>query len=185
MPRRGWSGSRKPTSWAVTSSSTGKTEFGPLLRGRGVSFAEWFATPLGRKVQAMSYSPLRPDSQRVEAALMIAATSLSICLGPRPCARRKCSSRTSIASHDGATGGLDAHESTSRSQRRSPSDAGLLWLGARPTNLERSGSPWRHHQGRHRAGKVIDRYSRPRQEGASANDQLTSTDCSRSHRPDT
>ena len=40
--------------------------------GDEVSFAEWFATPRGRKYRAISYSPLRPDSQRVEAALVTA-----------------------------------------------------------------------------------------------------------------
>ena len=40
--------------------------------GEEVSFADWFATPHGRKYRAISYSPLRPDLQRVEAALVIA-----------------------------------------------------------------------------------------------------------------
>jgi PAS domain S-box-containing protein len=40
--------------------------------GEEVSFAEWFATPRGRKYRAISYSPLRPDSARVEAALVTA-----------------------------------------------------------------------------------------------------------------
>jgi PAS domain S-box-containing protein len=39
--------------------------------GEDVSYGEWFANPLGRRYMAMSYSPLRPDSARVEAALVI------------------------------------------------------------------------------------------------------------------
>jgi len=40
--------------------------------GEDVSYAEWFPAPLGRQYMALSYSPLRPDSDRVEAALVIA-----------------------------------------------------------------------------------------------------------------
>jgi len=39
--------------------------------GEDVSYAEWFATALGRRHMAISYSPLRPDSERVEAVLVI------------------------------------------------------------------------------------------------------------------
>jgi PAS domain S-box-containing protein len=39
--------------------------------GEHVSHADWFANALGRRYLAVSYSPLRPDSERVEAALII------------------------------------------------------------------------------------------------------------------
>jgi len=39
--------------------------------GEDVSYAEWFDTALGRRHMAISYSPLRPDSARVEAVLVI------------------------------------------------------------------------------------------------------------------
>src|SRR2546422_7990441 len=39
--------------------------------GEDVSYAEWFATALARRHMAISYSPLRPDSERVEAVLVI------------------------------------------------------------------------------------------------------------------
>ena len=39
--------------------------------GEDVSYAEWFGTALGRRHMAISYSPLRPDSARVEAVLVI------------------------------------------------------------------------------------------------------------------
>ena len=50
----------------------GKPNLDRCFAGEEVSVAEWFATPHGRKYRAISYSPLRPDSQRVEAALVIA-----------------------------------------------------------------------------------------------------------------
>jgi PAS domain S-box-containing protein len=40
--------------------------------GESVSFEDWFENALGRRYSAVSYSPLRSDSQRVEAALVIA-----------------------------------------------------------------------------------------------------------------
>ena len=39
--------------------------------GEEVSYGEWFAGALGRRYVSVSYSPLRPDSERVEAALVI------------------------------------------------------------------------------------------------------------------
>jgi PAS domain S-box-containing protein len=40
--------------------------------GEEVSLADWYATRLGRRYRVVTHSPLRPDSQRVEAALLIA-----------------------------------------------------------------------------------------------------------------
>jgi PAS domain S-box-containing protein len=39
--------------------------------GEEVSFGDWISAPFGRKYLSVSYSPLRPDSERVEAALVI------------------------------------------------------------------------------------------------------------------
>ena len=39
--------------------------------GEEVAQADWFATALGRRYLAVSYSPLRPDAARLEAALVI------------------------------------------------------------------------------------------------------------------
>jgi C4-dicarboxylate-specific signal transduction histidine kinase len=39
--------------------------------GESVRFEDWFDNALGRRYSAVSYSPLRSDSQRVEAALVI------------------------------------------------------------------------------------------------------------------
>jgi PAS domain S-box-containing protein len=39
--------------------------------GEDVSYGDWFTNTLGRRYLAVSYSPLRPDSERVEAALVI------------------------------------------------------------------------------------------------------------------
>jgi PAS domain S-box-containing protein len=39
--------------------------------GEHVDYADWFVDAFGRRYLAVSYSPLRPDSERVEAALII------------------------------------------------------------------------------------------------------------------
>jgi len=39
--------------------------------GEDISYADWLPTPLGRRYSAVTYSPLRPESERVEAALVI------------------------------------------------------------------------------------------------------------------
>jgi PAS domain S-box-containing protein len=39
--------------------------------GEEVSYTDWLTTPLGRRYSAVTYSPLRPESERVEAALVI------------------------------------------------------------------------------------------------------------------
>src|SRR5258705_573724 len=49
-----------------------KTDMDRCFAGEEVSYADWFTTPRGRKYRAISVSPLRPDSQRVEAALVTA-----------------------------------------------------------------------------------------------------------------
>jgi PAS domain S-box-containing protein len=50
---------------------TYKPNFDRCFAGAEVSFVDWFPTPAGRQYLAATYSPLRPDSRRVEAALAI------------------------------------------------------------------------------------------------------------------
>jgi len=50
---------------------TYKPNLDRCFAGDEVSFVGWFPTPAGRQYLAATYSPLRPDSKRVEAALAI------------------------------------------------------------------------------------------------------------------
>ncbi len=50
---------------------TYKPNFDRCFEGHEASFVGWFPTPDGRRYLAATYSPLRPDSGRVEAALAI------------------------------------------------------------------------------------------------------------------
>ncbi|TMQ24617.1 MAG: PAS domain S-box protein [Candidatus Rokuibacteriota bacterium] len=51
--------------------ATYKPHLDRCFAGEEASFVGWFPTPAGRQYLAATYSPLRPDSQRVEAALAI------------------------------------------------------------------------------------------------------------------
>src|SRR5260370_42389687 len=50
---------------------TYKPNLDRCFAGEEVSFGGWFPTPGGRKYLAATYSPLRPDSERVEAVLAV------------------------------------------------------------------------------------------------------------------
>jgi PAS domain S-box-containing protein len=50
---------------------TAKPYYDRCFAGEEVSYAEWFTLSFGRRYLAVTYSPLRPDSERVEAVLAI------------------------------------------------------------------------------------------------------------------
>jgi len=50
---------------------TAKTYLDRCFAGEEVSYAEWFTLSFGRRYLTLTHSPLRPDSERVEAALVI------------------------------------------------------------------------------------------------------------------
>ena len=51
---------------------TSKPSLDRCFAGEDVTYTAWIPTPLGRSYMAVSYSPLRPSSERVEAALVTA-----------------------------------------------------------------------------------------------------------------
>jgi C4-dicarboxylate-specific signal transduction histidine kinase len=56
---------------ADTFERTAKPNYDRCFAGEEVSYAGWFNLTLGRRYLAATYTPLRPDSERVEAALVI------------------------------------------------------------------------------------------------------------------
>jgi PAS domain S-box-containing protein len=56
---------------ADTFERTAKPNYDRCFAGEEVSYAGWFNLALGRRYLAVTYTPLRPDSERVEAALVI------------------------------------------------------------------------------------------------------------------
>jgi PAS domain S-box-containing protein len=138
----------------------GKPNLDRCFAGEEVSFAEWFATARGRKYRAISYSPLRPDSQRVEAALMIARDLTEHMLASE--ALREAQMQLAHVNRVTTMGQLAASIAHEVNQPVAAivtnAEAGLRWLGARPPNLEeiRQSLDDIIKDG-HRAGDVIDR----------------------------
>jgi PAS domain S-box-containing protein len=56
---------------ADTFERTAKPNYDRCFAGEEVNYAGWFNLALGRRYLAATYTPLRPDSERVEAALVI------------------------------------------------------------------------------------------------------------------
>jgi C4-dicarboxylate-specific signal transduction histidine kinase len=153
----------------------GKPNLDRCFAGEEVSFAEWFATPRGRKYRAMSYSPLRPDSRRVEAALMIARDLTEHMLASE--ALREAQMQLAHVNRVTTMGQLAASIAHEVNQPVAATvanaDAGLRWLGARPPNLEevRQSLEGIIKDG-HRAGKVIERIRAVIKKVPPRNDQL-------------
>jgi C4-dicarboxylate-specific signal transduction histidine kinase len=66
--RRRWRTSVSRTSHKVRKC---RPNYDRCFAGEEVSYAGWFNLNLGRRYLAVTYTPLRPDSERVEAALVI------------------------------------------------------------------------------------------------------------------
>jgi PAS domain S-box-containing protein len=56
---------------ADTFEQTAKPNYDRCFAGEEVNYAGWFNLTIGRRYLAATYTPLRPDSERVEAALVI------------------------------------------------------------------------------------------------------------------
>jgi PAS domain S-box-containing protein len=128
--------------------------------GEEVSFADWFATPHGRKYRAISYSPLRPDLQRVEAALVVARDLTEHVLASE--ALREAQMQLAHVNRVTTMGQLAASIAHEVNQPLAAAVtnayAALRWLGAQPPNLEEGRQTLGHiiKDGR-RASEVIDR----------------------------
>jgi PAS domain S-box-containing protein len=128
--------------------------------GEEVSIADWYATPRGRKYRVVTHSPLRPDSQRVEAALLVARDFTDYVQASE--ALREAQTELAHVNRVTTMGQLAASIAHEVKQpitaAVTSADAGLRWLAAQPPDLEevrnafvdvvRAGG---------RAGEVIDR----------------------------
>jgi PAS domain S-box-containing protein len=128
--------------------------------GEEVSFADWFATPHGRKYRAISYSPLRPDLQRVEAALVIARDVTEHVLASE--ALREAQIQLAHANRVTTMGQLAASIAHEVNQPLAAAvtnaHAALRWLGAQPPDLEEGRQSLGHIiKDGHRASEVIER----------------------------
>jgi PAS domain S-box-containing protein len=157
----------------------GKPNLDRCFAGEEVSVAEWFATPHGRKYRAISYSPLRPDSQRVEAALVIARDLTEHMLASE--ALREAQMQLAHVNRVTTMGQLAASIAHEVNQPVAATvanaDAGLRWLSARPPNLEEVRQALEDIiKDGHRAGNVIERIRALIKKVPPRNDQLDIND---------
>jgi PAS domain S-box-containing protein len=106
--------------------------------GEEVSVADWYAAPLGRKYWVITHSPLRPTSQRVEAALLIARDFTDYVQAAE--ALRAAQTELAHVNRVTTMGQLTASIAHEVNQPIaavvSNADAALRWLGRAPPELE-------------------------------------------------
>ncbi len=108
------------------------------LAGEDVSYAEWFNYARGRRYVAVTYSPLRPDAEQVEAVLAIGRDLTEHVLASE--ALRDAQADLAHANRVATLGQLSASIAHEVSQPISAvatnAHAALRWLGAQPPDLE-------------------------------------------------
>jgi PAS domain S-box-containing protein len=106
--------------------------------GEEVSIADWYASPRGRRYRVVTHSPLRPDSQRVEAALVIARDFTDYVQASEGLREAQTElARVNRVTTMGQLAASIAHEVNQPiAAAVTNADAGLRWLAARPPNIE-------------------------------------------------
>ena len=106
--------------------------------GEEVSYADWLTTPFGRRYSAVTYSPLRPESERVEAALVIIRDLTEHMLASE--ALREAQMELAHVNRVTAMGQLTASIAHEVNQPIAATvinaEAALRWLGAQPPDLK-------------------------------------------------
>src|SRR5207302_8141252 len=106
--------------------------------GEEVGYAGWLPTSLGRRYSAVTYSPLRPESERVEAALVIIRDLTEHMLASE--ALREAQMELAHVNRVTTMGQLTAsiaHEVTQPiASTVTNAQAALRWLDAGPSDLE-------------------------------------------------
>jgi len=130
------------------------------LGGEQFTLAEWFTTDLGRRYMSVSFSPLRLDSERVEAALVIARDLTDHVLASEALREAQAAlARVNRVTTLGVLAASIAHE-VNQPLGAMVASAGSCkrWLAAQPPELEKAqGSLERIARDGKRAGEVIDR----------------------------
>ena len=106
--------------------------------GEEVSYADWLPTPFGRRYSEVTYSPLRPESERVEAALVIIRDLTEHMLASE--ALREAQMELAHVNRVTAMGQLTASIAHEVNQPIAATvinaEAALRWLGAQPPDLK-------------------------------------------------
>jgi PAS domain S-box-containing protein len=116
----------------------GKPNLDRCFAGEEVNFADWYATSGGRRYRVTTYSPLRPDMQRVEAALLIARDFTDYMQASE--ALREAQSELAHVNRVATMGQLTASIAHEVNQPIAAAvtnaSAGLRWLAAQPPDLK-------------------------------------------------
>jgi PAS domain S-box-containing protein len=139
---------------------TVKPSLDRCLAGEQFTFAEWFTTELGRFYVSMSFSPLRLDSERVGAALVITRDLTEHVLASEALREAQAAlARANRVTTLGVLAASIAHE-VNQPLGAMVASAGSCarWLAAQPPELEKAQrSLERIARDGKRAGEVIDR----------------------------
>jgi PAS domain S-box-containing protein len=139
---------------------TAKAYYARCFAGEEVSYAEWFNISLGRRYLAVSYSPLRPASEQVEAVLVISRDLTEHVLASEGLreAQRELAHVNRVTTMGQLTASIAHEVNQPIAAAVTNAQAALRWLDARPPNLEETRqSVARIVSNGIRAADVIDR----------------------------
>ena len=137
-----------------------KPNYDRCFAGEAISYTEWFEYPRGRRFIAVSYSPLRPQSEQVEAILVITRDLTDHVLAGE--ALRSAQADLAHANRVSTMGQLTASIAHEVNQpitaAITDARAALRWLRAEPPNIDEVEEALAHiiKEGS-RAGEVIER----------------------------
>ncbi|UWU79111.1 PAS domain-containing protein [Bradyrhizobium huanghuaihaiense] len=108
------------------------------LTGEGVSFAGWFAYPVGRRYRVVSYWPLRLHSEQVEAALAIVRdlTEHALASEALQAAQAELAHVNRVTTMGQLTASIAHEVNQPIAAVVTNADAALNWLNAQPPNLD-------------------------------------------------
>jgi PAS domain S-box-containing protein len=139
---------------------TAKAYYARCFAGEEVSYADWFDISLGRRYLAISYSPLRPTSERVEAALVISRDLTEHMLASEGLreAQRELAHANRLTTMGQLTASIAHEVNQPIAATVTNAQAALRWLDARPPDLEETRQALaRIVNDGMRAGNVVDR----------------------------
>jgi len=137
-----------------------KPNYDRCFAGKTISYTEWFEYPRGRRFIAVSYSPLRPESEQVEAILVITRDLTDHVLAGE--ALRSAQAELAHANRVSTMGQLTASIAHEVNQpitaAITDARAALHWLKAQPPNVDEVEEALAHIiKEVSRAGEVIER----------------------------
>jgi PAS domain S-box-containing protein len=139
---------------------TAKPYYERCFAGEEVSYGTWFTLPFGRRYLAVSYSPLRPASERVEAVLAISRDLTEHVLASEGLreAQRELAHVNRLTTMGQLTASIAHEVNQPIAATVTNAQAALRWLDAQPPNLKETRQALaRVVNDGVRAGDILDR----------------------------